>query len=91
MSEMKEVLFHKLTIRIVAFSATFLSTKILLLLSNKTIHDVLVNVFVDPTLKPGADQYLRTALGLLMTVAGATAYHFIHEKWILPKVKDQAK
>ena len=88
---MKEFLLSKLTVRVAGFVAVFLCTKIVHLLTSANIYNILQNIFVDPHLKPGAETYLRTMLELGITVGGATVYHFIHDKLILPHVKNQGE
>ena len=86
---MKEFLLSKLAVRVAGFTAVFLCTKIVRLLTSANIYSILQNIFVAPHLKPGAENYLRTGLELIITVGGATVYHWIHTKFILPYVKNQ--
>lgn len=88
---MKDFLLHKLTVRVVGFSAVFLSTKAVNFISSERIYRTLSNFFVDAHLKPGAETWLRGSLEALITICGAVSYHFIHDKFILPNVSKQVK
>jgi hypothetical protein len=87
MQAIKEILLHKLTLRLI-YMATALSTShIIAFLMSSYSQTILGHVFKDPTLQPGAKDYLEAAISSLLLMAGEFVYHFIHTNFILPHVK----
>jgi hypothetical protein len=88
---MKEFLLHKLTLRVAYITAAFLSTKVLLLLNDPHVQKALQNVFINPMVKPGALEWLKTTVGLGIMVGGEFVYHWWHEKFVIPQVTTKSE
>lgn len=86
MDKLKDALLHKWTLIVVAGVATHWASRITVLLAGDRAQAFLAHVFVNPQLLPNAGEYLKETIGTFVMIAGMSAYHFLHEKMILPRV-----
>ena len=91
MDDMKDFMFHKLTLQIVAGLTTYLVSHLVVVLASNSVQSILSHVFVNSTLKPEANEYLKAFIGSVVTIGGMTIYHFVHQKLILPHIQNQTQ
>lgn len=84
-----EFIQHQITVRIIYTLSSFAVSKALTYLALPVVQGALANIFVNSTLKPGADKYLESAItGLLMAGAEFLIY-ILHKKTVLPAIQKQ--
>lgn len=84
MAAIKSIVFHKLSLRLLYISAAYSTSHIVGLAASPRVTALLSNAGV--LFKVENPMKLKTAITAAMLFGGEFAYHFIHEKFVLPHV-----
>lgn len=79
----------KIAIRIVYTLASLAAAHAMTFLSMPAVQAILVQIFVDPHLQPGAEEFLKTSIVALMMAAGEFLIQRFHEDHVIPIVAPQ--
>lgn len=87
MGSIKDFILHKLTLRVGYILAAFSSAKVIAFASSAEVQSVLDHAGV--IFKVTDPDKLKTYIAATVLIGGEFVYHWVHEKFILPKVSDQ--